>query len=385
MATKVSLRQKKISKGRKSLYLDFYPPIPHPETGEPTRREFLGLYIYEKAKTPIDKQHKIETLKIGESIRQKRENFLNKPEIYSQYEKEQLRLKELGEQCFVEYFNKLANKRKASNHDNWISALKYLKTFTNGSLKFADLNQKFLEDFKDYLLTTKSNRSNKTTLSQNSAASYYSKVKAALKQAYRDGILQYDLNAKVEPIKERETRREYLTLEELNKLVKTDCNNPLLKRAALFSALTGLRFSDIQKMTWGELEYINEEGYSLNFTQKKTKGVEVLPISDLAYSFTEGTKDPKNMPKDKQVFEGLKYSAYQNKHLFQWIGAAGITKHITFHCFRHTFASLLLFYGFDIYTIKNMLTHTDLKSTQVYAKVGDKNKRAAANVIKLDL
>ena len=76
MATKVSLRQKKISKGRKSLYLDFYPPIPHPKTGEPTRREFLGLYIYEKAKTPIDKQHNTETLKIGESIRQKRENFL---------------------------------------------------------------------------------------------------------------------------------------------------------------------------------------------------------------------------------------------------------------------------------------------------------------------
>ena len=385
MATKVSLRQKKISRGRKSLYLDFYPAIPHSKTGEPTRREFLGLYIFEKPKTPIDKQHNTETLKIGQSIRQKRENFLNKPEIYSQYEKEQLRLKELSEQCFIKYFTKLANKRKASNHDNWVSALKYLKTFTNGTLKFAELDQKFLEDFKEYLLTTKSNRSNKTTLSQNSAASYFNKVKAALKQAYRDGILQYDLNAKVETIKERETRREYLTLEELNKLVITDCHNPLLKRAALFSALTGLRFSDIQKMTWSELEYINEQGYSLNFTQKKTNGVEVLPISDQAYSFTEGTNDPKNMPKDKQVFEGLKYSAYQNKHLFQWIGAAGITKHITFHCFRHTFASLLLFYGFDIYTVKKMLTQTDLKSTQVYAKVNDKSKRAAANIIKLDL
>ena len=94
MATKVSLRQKKISKGRKSLYLDFYPPIPHPETGEPTRREFLGLYIYEKPKNPIEKQDNTETLKIGQSIKQKRENFLNKPEIYSQYEKEQLRIKE---------------------------------------------------------------------------------------------------------------------------------------------------------------------------------------------------------------------------------------------------------------------------------------------------
>lgn len=394
MATKVSLRQKKISKGRKSLYLDFHPPIPHPKpflnkkTGEmvtTTRREFLGLYIFEKPKTPIDKQHNTETLKIGESIRQKRENFLNKPEIYSEYEKEQLRKKELGEQCFVEYFRKLTNKRKASNHDNWVSALNYLNTFSNGSLKFADLNQKFLEDFKEYLLTTKSNRSNKTTLSQNSAVSYFNKVKAALKQAYKDGILQTDLNAKVKPIKAAETRREYLTIDELNKLVKTDCNNPLLKRAALFSALTGLRFSDIQKMTWGELEYINGQGYFLNFNQKKTKGVEVLPISEQAYSFTEGAENPKDMPQDKPVFEGLKYSAYHNKHLFQWIGAAGITKDITFHSFRHTFATLQLFSGTDIYTVSKMLGHKDLKTTQVYAKIVDEAKRTAANKIKLDM
>src|SRR5690606_17649316 len=106
MTTKVALRQKPISKGRKSLYLDFYPAIPHPETGEPTRREFLGLYLFDKAKNPFDKRHNTETLQIAENIRQKRENFLNKPEIYSQYEKEQLRLKELGEQCFIEYFSK---------------------------------------------------------------------------------------------------------------------------------------------------------------------------------------------------------------------------------------------------------------------------------------
>jgi hypothetical protein len=129
MATKVKLRQKKISKGGKSLYLDFYPPIPHPETGKTTRREFLGFYIYEKPKTPIQKKHNSETLRTAESIRQKRDNFLNKPEIYSHFEKEQLRIKELGEQCFVAYFKKLANKRKASNHDNWMSALNYLETF----------------------------------------------------------------------------------------------------------------------------------------------------------------------------------------------------------------------------------------------------------------
>jgi len=380
MSIKVSLRQKKISKGRKSLYLDFYPPIPHPETGEPTRREFLGLYIFEKTKNPIDKRHNEETLQISESIRQKRGNFLNKPEIYSEYEKEQLRKKELGNQCFVTYFKKLANKRKASNHDNWVSALNYLQEFTAGTLKFSELNEAVLEDFKEHLLTTKSKRSDKTTLSQNSAVSYFNKVKAALKQAYKDDILQTNLNAKVKPIKTAETRREYLTIEELNKLVKTPCNNDLLKRAALFSALTGLRFSDIQKMVWSEIEYIEGQGYFLNFSQKKTKGIEYYPISEQAVSLLNEKREP-----TVKVFEGLKYSAYHNKHLFQWIGTAGITKGITFHNFRHTFATLQLFNGTDIYTVSKMLGHKDLKTTQTYAKIVNVAKRKAADNIKLDM
>ena len=385
MSTKVSLRQKKISKGRKSLYLDFYPAIPHPETGKDTRREFLGLYVFEKPKTPIQKTHNLENLRIADSIRQKRENFLNKPEIYSKYEKEQLKIKELGEQCFVEYFKKLADKRKESNHDNWISALNYLNDFTNGSLKFEDLNQKVLENFKEYLLETKSKRSDKNKLAQNSAVSYFNKVKAALKQAYSEGILQENLNAKIKPIKTAETRREHLSLEELNRLVKTPCTNELLKRVALFSALTGLRFSDIQKMTWSEMEYIKGQGYRINFDQKKTKGVEYYDISEQAYSFTKGEENPADMPQDENVFEGLKYSAYNNKYLSQWIGAAGITKNITFHCFRHTFATLQLFSGTDIYTVSKMLGHKDLKTTQIYARVVDEAKRKAANNIKLDL
>jgi integrase len=379
MIVKVTLRQKKISGGKKSLYLDFYPPIAHHKTGEPTRREFLKLHVFEKPKSPIDKNHNFETLQIAESIRQKRENLLNKPEIYSEYEKEKLRKKEKGDQCFVEYFRKLANKRKASNHDNWVSALNYLNEFTTGSWKFSDLNETFFEDFKEHLLKAKSKRSDKTTLSQNSAVSYFNKVKASLKQAYKDGILDTDLNAKVSQIKTAETRREHLTIEELNKLVKTPCNNDLLKRAALFSALTGLRFSDIEKMVWGEIEYIEGEGYFLNFSQKKTKGIEYYPISEQAVSLLNQKGEP-----TAQVFEGLKYSAYHNKHLFQWIGAAGISKDITFHCFRHTFATLQLFSGTDIYTVSKMLGHKDLKTTQIYAKIVDDTKRKASDKIKLD-
>ena len=379
MAIKVKLRQKAISGNRQSLYLDFYPAIPHPETGEPTRREFLRLYLFDKAKNPIDKQHNKETLQLAEQIRQKKENHLNKPEIYTGYELQQKRIKELGEQNFVAYFKTLADKRKASNHDNWVSAYKYLETFTKGNLKFADLNEKFCNEFKEHLLTTKSNKSSKTTLAQNSAVSYFNKLKATLRQAYKDGYLTTDLNAKIEPIAQAETRRNVLTIEELNSLVRTECNNPLLKRAALFSALTGLRFSDIKNLVWGEIHYSLEDGYTIQFTQQKTKRVEVMPINEQAYSLMGERKEPSD-----KVFEGLTYSAYENKHLYQWIGAAGITKDITFHCFRHTFATLQLSKGTDIYTVSKMLGHRELKTTQVYAKIIDQTKREAANKIKLD-
>ena len=417
----VTLREKSANnKGKKFLYLDFYPAIPLDEPKKnkkgkiiyETRREFLGLYVYEPIKynkrknskgevkeipvysTDVSinetrKLHNENTLKKAENIQALKYKQLNENSDLTEIERRLIendkQEKAKGEKCFVEYFKKLADKRNASNHDNWISAYNYLESFTNGKLTFANLNESFLEDFKEYLLTSKSKRSDKTTLSQNSAVSYFNKVKATLKQAYKDGILQTDLNSKVQPIKAAETRREYLTLDELNKLVKTPCNDNLLKRAALFSALTGLRFSDISKMVWRELVYIESQGYFLNYDQQKTKGVEVLPISEQAYSFTEGTQNPKDMEQDKKVFEGLKYSAYANKHLFQWIGAAGITKDITFHCFRHTFATLQLFHGTDIYTVSKMLGHKDLKTTQVYAKIVDDAKRKAADNIKLDL
>ena len=380
MGTKVTLRKKKISNGRESLYLDFYPAINNPATGKPTRREFLKSYIFTKPKTPIEKNHNAETLKIAESIRQKWENILNKPEIYTEFEKKQLHIKEQGEKCFVEYFRELTKKRKGSNSGNWTSALYYLETFTNGSIKFSELNEKFFNDFKDYLLTAKSHRSDKTNLSINSAASYFLKIKAALKQAYAEGLLQTDLNAKIQPIKSKETRREHLTIEELNKLVKTPCSNDILKRAALFSALTGLRFSDIQKMVWGEIEYIKGQGYFLNFRQKKTQGVETLPISEQAFNLL-GERRGEN----EKVFAGLIYSTCTNEQLSKWIKEAGITKKITFHCFRHTFATLQLTEGTDIYTVSKMLGHRDIKTTQIYAKVVDEAKREAANKIKLDI
>jgi len=172
----------------------------------------------------------------------------------------------------------------------------------------------------------------------------------------------------------------FLTLEELNSLVKTECQNPLLKAAALFSALTGLRFSDIQKLTWSEVESDSNGGYLIRYRQQKTNGEETLPISDQAFDLMG-----KRGKGEDKVFKDLQYSAYHNKHLYQWIGVAGITKDITFHCFRHTYAVLQLSQGTDIYTVSKMLGHRELKTTQIYAKIFDSSKRTAADKIKIDL
>lgn len=136
-------------------------------------------------------------------IRRKWENELGKPEIYTEYEKERLRIQELGEIDFVDYYRKLANKKKGSTANVWNSAYQYLVTFTNDSLKFKSIDEKWAEEFKEYLLTTKSRKSAKTKLSQNSAASYFNKIREALKQAYRiDKIIQRNPNDFIEPITE---------------------------------------------------------------------------------------------------------------------------------------------------------------------------------------
>jgi integrase len=146
--------------------------------------------------------------------------------------------------------------------------------------------------------------------------------------------------------------------------------------------MTGLRFSDIRNLTWNEIEYIKGNGYFIHFKQQKTKGIEVLPISEQAYKLL-GEKGEAGETKRK-VFQGLHYSAYVNQQLTNWIKKAEIKKHITFHCFRHSFATLQLSNGTDIYTVSKLLGHRELKTTQVYAKIIDRTKREAVDKIKLD-
>lgn len=376
---RVELRQRKRENRRVSLYLDFYPPILDHSTGKMKRQEFLKLFIWDKPKGAGEKEHNKEILNIANGILSTRINQIRKAEIYSPLEKQLLKQQEYDKIDFIDYFKQTTRKRKGANLKTWQSVEKYLREYFPNGLKFGDIDEKTIEGFRDHLLTAKSIRSDKATLSQNTASSYFNKVKATLRQAFKEKILREDINGRIDAIEVKETRREYLNIEELKRLIETPCDDEILKRASLFSALTGLRFSDILKLKGSEVKN-DDQGYSLQFTQQKTQGIETHYISSEAYSLLGDFKDD-----DSRIFDGLRYSAYSNKRLSKWIGLAGITKDITFHSFRHTYATLQLQHGTDIYTVSKLLGHKSLKTTQIYAKVVDEAKRKASTVIKLGL
>lgn len=361
---KVTLRQRNQG-GKTSLYLDFY------DNGK-RKREYLKLYLEPNPKTKVDRNLNKQTLALAESIKAKKQIEIQNG-TYDFYNSE------VQKGSFINYVQKLTDQRfnSTGNYGNWLSMLKHLKNYCPNGITFKKLDENFVTGFKEYLDTYKK-ESTQRGLSQNSKLSYFNKFRAAIKQALKEKIIVINPLLGISGFKEAETQREFLTLEELQTAAITPCEIPRLKDAFLFSSLTGLRHSDIQKLTWQEVQHSNEMGYYIRYTQQKTTSVETLPISEPAYKLL-GERGEYN----EIVFKGLKYSAWHNQKLQDWITSAGINKKITFHCARHTFSTLQLTLGTDIYTIKELLGHKDIRTTQLYSKVINQKKKDAANMIKL--
>lgn len=357
----VRLREKELTNGNKSLYLDIW------HNGK-RKYEFLKLHIV-KPQNAIDRANNKKTLELAESIRAKRQLEI-KNNAYGFTSDFKL------DTNFIEYFKSLIEKRKDSkgNYGNWDSTLKHIIRYCDVETTFRDIDVSFVEGFKSYLQNDTMTKS-ETPLSINSQSSYFNKFKAAMNKAFEDRIIPDNPAQRVSGIKAETPERQHLTIDELRQLAKTECRYPILKRAFLFSCLTGLRWSDIQKMVWSEVQKHNE-GYRVVFRQQKTKGQEYLDISEQAMNYL--TERGAN---DERVFVGLKYSAWNNVELQKWVHRAGINKEITFHCGRHTFAVIQLDMGTDIYTVSKLLGHSELKTTQIYAKIIDKKKTEAVNKI----
>ena len=365
----IAIRERKAQKGIRKLYLDIY----NPEAKKKRTSQALDLFIYDSP-TKTQKKSNAEAREAAERIRAKMMINL----AYENNDLSGLSTKEKSDVDFIEYFRQQTDKRYEStnNYGNWDSVHKHLVAYCPNGVPINQVDPKWLEDFKYYLKHVAKTRSNRP-LSQNTLHSYFNKVKACLRTAFREELILKNPTDGVRGFKQGETKREFLTLEELKLVAKSECEVPQLKTAFMFSALTGMRWSDINKLTWSEIEYSQQDDHwRIKFRQKKTQGVETLPIPKQARELL-GEKGNAG----DRVFMGLKYSAWHNVKLQQWVMRAGISKTITFHCARHTYATLQLTNGTDIYTVSKMLGHRELKTTQVYAQIIDQKKVEATNAI----
>ena len=332
--TKVTLRQEKLRSGKLSLYLDYYPPIWNPHIKKMSRREFLGLYLFGNPKDKFELDYNEEIMLKARGIRATRElAIINEEFGFLDRTKKQA--------DFLEYFE---SKTKECN------------------------------DFHTYILKIRVKQSG-NIISRNSAAGYWSTFRALLKLAYKEGWLRENVNEYLDRIDWEEPKINYLEIEEVKRLAATPCKVDVLKRASLFACMTGLRISDILQLRWENIEVSPDGGYCMRIRTQKTKTQATLPLSDEALSYC-------GEPGRGMVFRGL-CRAHTREPFKKWLKDAGIKKKITFHGLRHTYATLLITNGTDIYTVSKMLTHKNVATTQIYAEVVNQKKRDAANSISL--
>lgn len=228
-----------------------------------------------------------------------------------------------------------SKERGSLNYEKTIgNAIRELKLFRGDYIAFRDIDKDFLNSFVDFLKQAK--KASKFgllkaggVLSNNSVIAYYGVLRTAINRAYKEGIItvnptkEFDFASKV---KSEVSRREYLTIEELKRLIGTECKYEIMKQAFLFSCLCGLRVSDIRKLKWSDLQKSGER-IRIEIKMQKTKEPLYLPISDEALKWLPQQNEAKG---DGLIFP-LTHEGTINKILQKWAKDAGVIKHISFH------------------------------------------------------
>jgi site-specific recombinase XerD len=342
----VTVREK-----RGQLYLDIY-------ANGRRKWESLGLNLTE------NKQQNKDVMRLAEKKKKKKESQIVSGEwgLVDHVG---------GKQSLRDYLAGIGKNRKKNDHLNRV--LKYLDEFHGGNITLGQVSEKWLEDFQTYLLKD-------TGLSKGTAGRYDASVRYALKKAARDRLITRNPAGGVRAIKIPESDKVYLTVQEIQKLANTPLGGKLgetVKRAFIFACFTGLRVSDVKSLVWGD---INREPLQINKRQEKTDTKVFVPLHKVAW---EIINDGALHNYKELIFPCLSQSKTDTNtnYITPWTKKAGIEKKIGWHTARHTFAVLSLESGADIYTVSKLLGHTNLKTTQVYAKATDKMKREAVNAL----
>lgn len=376
------LGAKILSDGRESLFLDYYfgyTKVISERTGKEVmrkdrKREFLKLYLWQAPRTPIERQQNKEMLELAKKIRFERgQELLESVEGY--------RLKKDRDINFLDYFQSYIDKYTKKDYRMVVIALKRFRDFLQETPEY----NKFIKKIKPEQITKDMVEAYTEYLQSRSvgegAKSIYARFKKVIKYAVEhDVMLKNPCNGVVIKVDEQILKKEVLSPEEIQRLIAThyDNENPNIRRAFIFCLYCGLRYCDVKDLTFANVDYSNK---LLKFEQNKTKGHSansgvIIPLNDgLLRLIGEPTE---SQTKDSLIFPLPSYEMCL-KALKRWVKRAGIDKHISWHCARHSFAVNILNNGANIKTVASLLGHSGLKHTEKYTRAIDRLKEDAIN------
>ena len=373
MKEPVRIREKRLNDGNVSLYLDMY-------YRGARRKEGLKLYLVPEVNAAARQQNE-NTRKLAEQIKAQRILDIQQQGLvnWEDVKKSKMTLSAwVAEYTAEECGLSPASMRSKRNAQARVE--EYLLYIGKPDFALADVDKDFCKGFIAFLKTCTFNNGKKT-LSSTTCRIFMSRLAAALNKAVREGLIDRNpfklLETKEKPQKQNAIR-EFLTIEELRTLIATPCRYEIVKKAFLFSCFTGLRYSDMLTLKWSEVHKAADgKTLYIEHEQVKTKNRVTIPLSDEARKWL-----PRRTKDVDTVFHQLRItSTTVEVVLDEWMQEAGIQKHITYHCSRHTAATLLLTLGADLYTVSKILGHKSIRMTEIYAKIVDKKKIETMNLV----
>ena len=373
MKEPVRIREKRLNDGNVSLYLDMYYMGAR-------KKEGLKLYLIPEVNAAAKLQNR-NTLKLAEQIKAERILDIQQHGLVNW---ESVKKGRMTLAAWVEKYTKdengLTPASMRSKRNAQARVEQYLLYIGKPNLALKEVDKDFCKGFIAFLKTCTFNNGKKT-LGSTTCRIFMNRLAAALNMAVREGLIDNNpfklLDAKEKPQK-KSAMREFLTIEELRTLIATPCRYEIVKKAFLFSCFTGLRYSDMMALKWNEIHKAADgKTLYIEHEQVKTKNMVTIPLSNEALKWM-----PRKSKGDERVFHQLRItSTTVEVVLGEWMQEAGIRKHITYHCSRHTAATLLLTLGADLYTVSKILGHRSIRMTEVYAKIVDKKKIETMNLV----
>lgn len=374
---KIELRHRKLASGNESLYLDFY------EKGK-RYYESLNLFLIPE-RTENDRRVNENTLK--HALKIKAERILG---VEKQVDDEE---EKLPSKIFADYMDEhiidIKDDKKLSdsyvkNVTKTVNIVKsYLRYSNRPRMLLALVDKRFYQNFIRYVNDVyRNNKSDEPQeLSPKTKLLIQTTLNSILNQAVKDGVLRknpyYELD-KNEKFKKTPSDRTYLEVNELNAMEGVNTGSPITKQTFMFCCFTGLRHSDMLALRWKDIQK-TDDGLVIHVpSMQKTKKPVIVPLGEQALKWMPKQGDAANTDK---VFSNAPTLGCANRALKHMAKNAGITKLVTFHTSRHTFATLTITAGADIFTTSKLLGHTNVHTTEIYADVVMNTKVDAVNLV----